>query len=90
MWDTSIFEGSGSGANSLFSGGMFDGYNILAGFIFGTIGWGALRFGRQLERWKPITIGLALMIYPYFVYNKYLLWSIGALLLILLWFHHDE
>ena len=90
MWDTSIFNNPGSGADSLFSGGMFDGYNILAGFVFGTIGLGAYKYGRALERWKPITIGITLMIYPYLIYNKYLLWGIGTLLLVLLWFHHDE
>lgn len=75
---------------SLFEGGAFDGYNILAGFIFGTIGWGALSYGRKLERWKPVTIGLALMIYPYFIFNRWLLWGIGTALLVTLWFHHDE
>ena len=90
MLDTSIFDNPGSGADSLFSGGMFDAYNILAGFIFGTIGLGAFKFGRQLERTKPIIIGLALMIYPYFVYNKYLLWGIGTTLLVLLWFNRHD
>ena len=77
--------------DSLFkSGGAFDAYNILAGFVFGTIGFGAYRFGKNLERWKPITIGLALMIYPYFIYNRILLWGIGAGLIVLLCFQHDE
>lgn len=67
----------------------FDPYNILAGFIFGMIGWGAYRFGRQLERWKPVTIGLALMIYPYFFSNAWLLWGTGIALLVTLGFHHD-
>jgi hypothetical protein len=26
----------------------------------------------------------------YLVYNRWLLWGIGAGLLIVLWFHHDE
>ena len=43
-----------------------DPYNILAGFVFGTIGWGAFSYGRRLELWQPKSIGLALMIYPYF------------------------
>jgi hypothetical protein len=64
--------------------------NILAGFIFGTLGWGAFRYGKSLERWQPRAIGLALMIYPYFIYNKWLLWIIGIGLLVLLWFFHDE
>ena len=69
---------------------MFSPYNILAGFIFGTIGFGAWRYGKAMEKWKPVAIGLALMVYPYFVYNSYLLWGIGVALLVTLWFHHGE
>ncbi len=67
-----------------------DPYNILAGFIFGTIGWGALTYGRRLDLWKPKAIGLALMIYPYFFTNAWLLWGIGVSLLVTLWFQHDQ
>jgi ACR3 family arsenite efflux pump ArsB len=51
---------------------------------------GAWRYGRSLERWKPVAIGLALMIYPYFISIPWLLWSVGVGLLVLLWFQHDE
>ncbi|MGD7654722.1 MAG: amino acid transport protein, partial [Verrucomicrobiales bacterium] len=64
-------------------------YNILAGLIFGTIGWGAFSFGRKLERTKPRLIGAALMVYPYLFKNPYLLWGAGVVLIILLCFHHD-
>ena len=68
----------------------FSPYNLLAGFIFGTIGWGAFSYGRKLELWQPKSIGLGLMLYPYFIGNRYLLWGIGLGLLVLLWFYHDE
>ena len=67
-----------------------DPYNILAGFIFGTLGWGAFIYGRRLELWQPRVIGIALMIYPYLFSNRWLLWGIGVGLLVLLWFYHDE
>ncbi len=68
----------------------FSPYNLLAGFIFGMIGWGAFSYGRKLELWQPKSIGLGLMIYPYFIGNRYLLWLVGVGLLVLLWFYHDE
>jgi hypothetical protein len=67
-----------------------DPYNLLAGFIFGTLGWGSFSYGRKLDLWKPRAIGLALMIYPYFITINWLLWGTGGVLLVLLWFHHDE
>ena len=68
----------------------FDPYNILAGIIFGTLGYGAFSYGRKLELWQPIAIGLSLMIYPYFFSNLWLVWGMGAGLLVLLCFYHDE
>ncbi len=68
----------------------FSPYNILAGFIFGTIGWGAFSYGRKLDLWQPRVIGIALMAYPYLVSHRYFLWVIGVGLLVLLWFYHDE
>lgn len=68
----------------------FDPYNILAGLVFGTLGWGAYRYGKRLELWKPRVIGGLLMVYPYLITNIWLLWGTGVGLLVLLWFHHDE
>ena len=67
-----------------------DPYNLLAGFIFGTIGWGAWRYGGRLELWQPRLIGMVLMVYPYLFTNMWLLWGIGVGLLVTLWFYHDE
>lgn len=68
----------------------FNPYNLLAGFVFGTIGWGACSYGKRLELWQPRVIGFALMLYPYFIFNAYLLWIIGVGLLVTLWFYHHE
>ena len=68
----------------------FDPYNILAGFIFGTIGWGAFMDGKRLDLWQPRAIGVGLMVYPYFITNSWLLWGAGVGLLVLLYFYHRE
>ena len=66
------------------------GHIILAGFIFGTIGWGANSYGKRLGLWQPRVIGWTMMLYPYVVFNLWLLWGIGVGLLTLLWFFHHE
>ncbi len=68
----------------------FNPYNILGGLVFGTLGWGAFRYGKSLELWQPRVIGLALMFYPYFCPNPYALWIVGAGLLVTLYFFHSE
>ena len=52
-------------------------YNLLAGLIFGMIGLGAFSYGKKLDLWQPRAIGAALMAYPYFVSNGWLLWGIS-------------
>lgn len=68
----------------------FNPHTILAGLIFGTIGWGAFRYGKRLELWQPRAIGAVMMAYPYLVTHRILVWVVGAGLLVLLWFYHDE
>jgi hypothetical protein len=45
----------------------FNHCNLLAGFTFGTLGWGWFFYGRKLDLCKPRVIRLALMGYPYVV-----------------------
>jgi len=68
----------------------FSPYNLLGGLVFGTIGWGAWRYGKQLDLWKPIVIGLIMMIYPAFCAATWETWLVGIGLCVLLWYHHDE
>lgn len=68
----------------------FDPYSILATLIFSTIGFGALVYGRKLELWQPVAIGIALMAYSYFMPNALLNWLVGVGLCVLLWFYHYE
>jgi hypothetical protein len=65
-------------------------YNLLAGLIFGVIGWGAFSYGRKLELPKTMGFGLALMVYPYFIHNPWLLWGCGIVLLVGSWRYRRE
>lgn len=68
----------------------FNPYNLIAGFVFGTIGWGAFVYGKRLDLWQPRAIGVALMVYPYLIGHHIMIWAVGAALLGLLWrFHHE-
>jgi hypothetical protein len=69
---------------------MFSILNIAGGLVFSVIGWGAWRYGKQLDLWKPVAIGVALMVYPYFTFTAWLTWLVGCGLCVLLWFHHDQ
>jgi hypothetical protein len=64
----------------------FDINQIIAGFIFGGIGFIAFVYGKRWTLWKPLALGLALMIYPYFVSDTLALYAIGTALTLALYF----
>jgi nitrogen fixation-related uncharacterized protein len=53
---------------------------LLASVLFGAIGLGAFLYGKKTYRWKPLGLGVALMVYPYFISRAWLLYLIGAAL----------
>lgn len=54
--------------------------NILGGVIFGTVGFVAFVYGKKMSSYKPLFLGLALMIYPYFIPSTLWVYIIGAVL----------
>lgn len=54
--------------------------NLLGAIIFGAIGMGAFVYGRKSAQLRPIVLGIALMVYPYFVSATWLVFTIGAAL----------
>jgi len=68
------------------SGGGFNWWNLLSGFIFGIIGWYAFLHGKREKSWRPMVIGIVLMVYPYFVPNTLLAFAIGSALTAALYF----
>lgn len=58
----------------------FDMSSIMAGLIFGAIGWYIFKHGRREANMRNVGLGLALMIYPYFVDGAKLTWGLGLAL----------
>jgi hypothetical protein len=53
--------------------------NLIGGFVFGSIGFVAFVYGKRMNLWKPMFLGIALMIYPYFISNDLAMIAIGAI-----------
>jgi len=53
--------------------------NLMGGLVFGSIGFVAFIYGKRMNLWKPMLLGLALMIYPYFISDDVMMIAIGAL-----------
>jgi len=57
----------------------FSAANVIGGFVFGSIGFVAFIYGKRMNLWKPMFLGIALMVYPYFISNDVALIAIGAI-----------
>jgi len=57
----------------------FERGNLIGGFVFGSIGFVAFIYGKRMNLWKPMFLGIGLMIYPYFVSNDAVMIAIGAI-----------
>ena len=54
---------------------------MLWGLLFGSVGIGFFVYGKKQRKIVPLACGLALMIFPYFVSNIFLLVIIGIALM---------
>lgn len=57
--------------------------SLAAGFVFGVFGVYILKQGKKDANIPKILIGVAMLAYPYFIENIYLIWGLGAVLLFL-------
>lgn len=64
----------------------FSAANLIGGLVFGSIGFVAFIYGKRMNLWKPMFIGLALMVYPYFISSDLILWAAGVAGSASLWF----
>jgi hypothetical protein len=64
--------------------------NLFGAIIFGTIGMAALVYGKKAGLLYPMLFGAALMVYPYFVSQTWLLYGVGVILTALLLRFRDQ
>jgi hypothetical protein len=79
---------SAYGVSNPISGGI-NWWNIIGGTIFSIIGWYAFIHGKKEKSWRPMVIGIVLMVYPYFVSNTLLAFAIGIALTAALFFWRE-
>jgi hypothetical protein len=66
--------------------GGFSLATILVAVLFGLVGFAAFRYGKKNAEPRPLFLGIALMVYGYFVTNAWVSLAIGAVLTLLLFF----
>jgi len=62
---------------------------LFGSLLFGTIGLGVFMYGKKMVLYKPMIIGIALMAYPYFVPQTWLIYTIGCALCLGLYVFRD-
>jgi hypothetical protein len=67
----------------------FSAAKILACTIFGAIGFAVFMYGKKNKLFRPMIIGGALMVYPYFISGTLLLYLFGIALTASLYFWRE-
>ncbi|MBI4371347.1 MAG: hypothetical protein HY552_03505 [Elusimicrobia bacterium] len=63
--------------------------SLFAGLIFSGIGFGAFIYGRRTANVRFVVLGVALMVYPYFISGTFWLYVVGVALTGLLFLVRD-
>lgn len=58
---------------------------LFASLLFGAIGLGVFMYGKKMVLYKPMVVGFVLMVYPYFVPQTWLIYTIGCALCLALY-----
>ena len=53
---------------------------LFGSVLFGAVGFVAFIYGKKMVLWKPMVFGGALMVYPYFVPQTWLIYTTGCVL----------
>jgi len=65
---------------------MEDTSQLIWAMVFGAIGFGFFLYGKRQKAVVPLTAGIALFIFPYFISNVYVLVIAGSILVALPYF----
>ena len=65
---------------------MNDSSLLIWGVLFGAIGLGFLTYGKRQKAIVPLVVGIALLLFPYFISNMLILVAIGMGLIALPYF----
>ena len=68
----------------------FGAAKIFACIIFGAIGFAAFLYGKKNRSFRPMMIGFALMVYPYFISGTFFLYLVGIALTAALYFWREQ
>ena len=67
----------------------FSAANLIGGFVFGSIGFVAFRYGKRMHLWKMMLAGFVLTAFPYFIENMLVLYAVGTAGTVALFFLRD-
>lgn len=65
--------------------GSFNVWTLWGGIVFGIFGWFGFWHGKKEKNWRPMTVGITLMVYPLFVPNPFLFFAVGIGLVVALY-----
>lgn len=85
----SVDPGSLSSMVGLMQPSGFDIFALIASVVFGIIGFFAFMNGKKSSSWKRMVLGIALMVYPYFVPGAIWVCAVGVGLCAALYFWRD-
>ncbi len=62
---------------------------LFGAFMYGVFGIAAFRYGKKMTQISTMLIGIALMVFPYFVSSTWLMYLVGAVLCGALYWFRD-
>ena len=54
------------------------GANLIGNLVFSSIGFVGFIFGKRMSLWKPMFVGLGMMVFPYFIGETLPLYAFGV------------